>query len=137
MITLYPPKGKKAETLSIMDRVKTFEDACEFLGIDEVQIGIKGLDQHSKSILAYAKLAIINEALNEGWKPDWTNSNQKKYVPNFINEPNSVENFSRYEIGTGFSEVTSEGSRLAYKSAELSEYASTQFIKEYNEFLSV
>lgn len=136
MTTLYSPKGKKANPQSIMDRVKTFEDACEVLGLGEVEIGINGLDNHSKSIQAYAKLAIINQALNEDWKPDWTNDSQYKWFPYFNNASSSVGGFSCDDF-VGWLTCTWVCSRLCFKSKELAEYAGKQFISEYNEFLSL
>lgn len=54
---------------NIMERVKTFEDACEVLGNDNQAV----IDYYAvlaktetKDIVAYMKLRIIAEALNEG-----------------------------------------------------------------------
>src|SRR6185436_1679378 len=61
---------------SIMDRVKTFDDACTVLGMRQPEIIInetKGLDNDLTSMAAYARLIIITRALNEGWVPDWKN----------------------------------------------------------------
>ena len=136
MTTLYSPKGKKATHQSIMDRVKTFEDACEVLGLDEVKIDIVGIDNHSKSIQAYTKLAIINQALNEDWKPDWTDGNQYKWFPYFNNASSSVGGFS-YGGYDGWGTNTAVGSRLCFETKEKAKYAGTQFLAEYNEFLSL
>jgi hypothetical protein len=134
--TLYTPKGKQKTTQSIMERVKSFEDACEVLGIDDAEIEVKGIDNHFTSIQAYAKLAIINQALNGDWKPDWTDSKQYKYYPYFNNASSSVGGFS-YNDYDYWLTITFVGSRLCYQSAELAKYAGTQFLAEYNEFLSL
>jgi hypothetical protein len=139
--TLYTPKGKRQTTQSIMERVKTFEDACEITGKNILEIEINGLDKHSDSIIGYAKLTIINEALNmqeDGtvWKPDWTDSKQYKYYPYFNNASSSVGGFSYDDYG-GWHTGTGVGSRLCYSSSELAKYAGTQFLAEYNEFLSL
>lgn len=134
--TLYTPKGKSSTTQSIIDRVKTFEDACEVLGINNAEIEVKGIDNHFTSIQAYAKLAIINQALNEDWKPDWTNDSQYKWFPYVNNASSSVGGFS-FRAYVTWSTKTGVGSRLCFKSKELAEYAGTQFIAEYNEFLSL
>lgn len=95
------PTGKKAEwvddTLKLVDceqeeqkdnrpiteRVKTFEDACQILGIDAEAIqeqwenaGLTMIDE-----IAYQKLRIITAALNEGWEPDFTNPDEYRYYP--------------------------------------------------------
>lgn len=72
---------------TIYERVRTFEDACEELGIDHElvreymllsSIGV------SKNILAMAKLKIITKALNEGWpdNADEVEWRDWKYFPN-------------------------------------------------------
>ncbi len=132
MTTLYSPKGKKATPQSIMDRVKTFEDACEVLELDDVQIGVKGLYEDTKSIEAYAKLTIIARALNEGWKPDWSNHNQYKYVAWFTHK--SGLGLSCRDYVSWFSH-THVGSRLCFKSRELAEYAGKQFEDIYRDYL--
>lgn len=134
MTTLYSPKGKKANTQSITERVKTFEDACEVLGLDDVQIGVKGLDEDTKSIEAYAKLTIIARALNEGWKPDWSNTNESKYVPWFKHK--SGLGLS-YFVCVLWSSHTNVGSRLCFKSRELAEYAGKQFEDIYRDYLTL
>lgn len=71
--------GKAALTQKITDHVKTFEDACSRLGLNSGMF----LPGDSKDEIAYKKLKVIAKALNEGWQPDWTNSNQYKYYPWF------------------------------------------------------
>jgi len=122
----------------ITDRIKTFDDACRELGLDpsgKVTIDASSeLEGDLKSIAAYARLTIIARALNEGWKPDWTNDNERKWWPYF-----------EYKSGFGFSGTicdgwrtnTSVGSRLCYKSEALAEYAAKQFADIYNDFLTL
>lgn len=96
-ITIAVPDGKKAEWVNgvltlideevndnrpVMERIKTFEDACRELGKRaESNEGIALLlaDYESnacniktKGTLAYMKLCIIAAALNEGWEPQFT-----------------------------------------------------------------
>lgn len=134
MNTLYEAKTAQ-NNKPIMERVKTFEDACEVSGIDKLQIGIVGLDDDSKSIEAYAKLTIIAKALNQGWKPNWNDSNELKYYP-WFSWSSSVGGFAYFDYDR-WSTITSVSSRLCFKSSELAEYAGKQFKKEYNEFLTL
>lgn len=134
MNTLYGAKAKKTSAQSIKERVKTFEDACEVLGLENVQVGQVGLDKHSKSIEAYAKLSIISEALNEGWKPDWSNSNEYKYVAWF--EHKSGLGLSCLGCDDWSSNAT-VGSRLCFKSSELAIYAGKQFEDIYRDYLTL
>lgn len=65
---------------NITDRVKSFEDACQVLGISTNVPEVKGLPRkHQKAIIANYKLIVIAEALNEGWKPNWQDSDEYKY----------------------------------------------------------
>lgn len=69
---------------NITDRVKSFEDACQVLGISTNVPEVKGLPRkHQKAIIANYKLIVIAEALNEGWKPNWQDSDEYKYYPWF------------------------------------------------------
>lgn len=134
MNTLYTPKGKKQTTQSITERVKTFEDACEILGLDDVQIGVKGLDEDTKSIEAYAKLTIIARALNEGWKPDWSDHSQYKYVAWFTHKSGLGLSYHDCDF---WGSCTGVGSRLCFKSRELAEYAGKQFEDIYRDYLTL
>lgn len=128
----------KKKAASIMERIKTYEDACDELGVEPIeyiQVYRGGLTERDiKAQLAFAQIIIIARALNEGWEPDWANSNQYKYYP-----------WLEYKAGFGFSDSdfgdsytgTGVGSRLCLKSRELAEYAGKQFNKEYNEFFTL
>lgn len=103
-ITIAVPDGKKAEWVNgvltlideevndnrpVMERIKTFEDACRELGKRaESNEGIALLlaDYESnacnikaKGTLAYMKLCIIAAALNEGWEPQFTEDEYRWY----------------------------------------------------------
>ena len=75
----------------IMERVKTFEDACRELGEDHPFVrayngyasNIHEDNKNDADILAYLKLRIICTALNEGWEPQFT-KDEWRYYPWFI-----------------------------------------------------
>lgn len=68
--TVKPERSK-----DVRDRIKSYEDACEELGMPVVtDWGDMKIDE-----IAYAKLKTIVWALNEGWVPDWEDSDQYKY----------------------------------------------------------
>ena len=59
---------------NIMERVKTFEDACEVLGEEHQYVKayracMRIYYAECKDVTAYLKLRIICAALNEGWQP--------------------------------------------------------------------
>jgi len=122
---------------SIMDRVKTFEDACGVLDItpaNQVSVTIDGaMNQDAKSIQAYCKLIIIARALNEGWKPNWDNGNEKKYWP-WFNMSSSGLSCSGHGCDFSYSSV---GSRLCFKNRELAEYAAKQFQDIYRDYFLI
>lgn len=75
----------KKDNRPITERVKTFEDACKELGEDHKLVqqfkAIKTAIAEDKEATAYFKLCIITAALNEGWKPDFTNDEEYRYYP--------------------------------------------------------
>jgi hypothetical protein len=66
-------------------KIKTFIQACKKLGLDASKLpDVSCLpDIHQKAIIAHYKLIIIAQALNDGWQPNWNDSNQGKYYPWF------------------------------------------------------
>ena len=161
--------GDIFKQLNVQIRIKTFKDA-----LDELHSRSDNGDNHAKilideynyiacntvsvscDLLAYCKLRIITEALNEGWKPKF-NQGEKRFYPNFRlqtkEELELQDNFSSRVVGRGgcnayayfglvyayalnassFSS-TSFGSRLAFKDQKLAEYAGNQFIELYAEY---
>ena len=120
----------------ITDRIKTFQDACEALGINPESAlpdDDFGLREDNKAVIAFAKLSIIRRALNEGWTPNWENSSEMKYYPWFKFHPGSGVAFHACGAGT----TSLVGSRLCFKSRELAEYAGKQFEAIYRDFLTL
>ena len=76
---------QKKDERPITERVKTFEDACKELGEDHKLVQqfkeIQEAIAEYKEATAYFKLGIITAALNEGWKPDFTNNEEYRYYP--------------------------------------------------------
>lgn len=115
-------------------KIKTFEDACKALKIDpsKALLDVSGMPvHHQKAIIAHAKLVIIAEALNEGWKPDWKNSSEWKYYPWFRMSSGSGLAFGDYGNDCSHSRV---GSRLCFRSSELAEYAGKRFKDLYEDY---
>lgn len=170
-IEIEVPNGKKPEWVNgvltlvdekpqnVMERVKTFKDACNELGIehdkwvqDKKDLGLEA------DVIAYLKLRIIAAALNEGWKPQFT-TDEYRYFPWFylytqseIDEMSEEEksrvvyrsSYSAYAYGgvayayTNFGSSnthTSIGSRLAFKTRELAEYAGRQFVEIWADYV--
>ena len=144
------------EALQVTDRVKTFEDACHESGIDPEQYMSKYEDEPA-DVIAYMKLRVICKALNEGWTPQFVKG-EWRFFPYF--RLYSSEEISRmseerksrvvfrssngahayggvsyayasYDSAYVFAAI---GSRLAFKTKELAEYAGKQFIDLWADF---
>lgn len=149
--------GKEVFTASIMDRVKTFEDACSILGDDHPYVCqynfiASELDSVSPDVEAYMKLRIITAALNEGWEPVfdgkqyhyevWLDVYTKKQWEQLSEETRKsgvlFGGLAHYGADAGFVYASSDlspsftsaylGSRLCYKNREIALYSGKQFI---------
>lgn len=123
---------------NIQDQVKSFEDACKVLGISTAlpEVGMLP-EKHQKAIVAHYKLITICEALNEGWKPNWNDWDEYKYIPwpevkASADKPSGF-GFSDSYCGSTYAH-TFVGSRLCFKSSELALYALEQFKELYIEY---
>jgi hypothetical protein len=115
--------------------IKSFEDACAKLGIDtQLQPILNALpEEFKKPIIAVYKLMIIFKAINDGWIPDWSDSNQYKYYPWFWVLSSGLGFRVSYYICTLAS--TCVGSRLCTDTSEKAMYIAEQFESEYKDFL--
>jgi len=126
--------GAECFSQKITDRIKTFEDGCEELGISNNACRPIFDEDEDPDEIAYKKLKVIVGALNEGWIPDWNDSNQKKWYPWF-----------NLSSGFGFSDsnyfytaaAAGVGSRLCFRDKLTSDYAGQQFIDLYEQFLTL
>lgn len=83
---------KQAEKRHIMERVKSFEDACRELGEDNALVlhyrkfikENEGKDISVTDIVAYMKLCIVCAALNEGWEPQFTEDERRWYPWHYL-----------------------------------------------------
>lgn len=129
-----------AEPKDITKRVKSYADACAVLGIEPmneevlVKLGFTGEE------IARRKVGTIAEALNEGWVPNWNDTNEYKYYPYFYIEPNahSGANAGLSYAATNLALTTTfaaVGSRLCFKTSALARYAGKTFTELYTQFL--
>lgn len=73
--------GKQVFLKSAIERIKSYEDACSDIDRQPLTIGDFDFlpEGDRKHAFASHQLTTINKALNEGWIPDWSNSNELKY----------------------------------------------------------
>lgn len=170
LLALLPElKETEAQTAAnrpITERVKTLEDACRELGEDHPFVlayqNTNLLDpevaEENRDILAYMKLRIIAAALNDGWKPQFT-EDEERWYPWFtlwteedMSEKSNEWKADRHLISTGdysgdwagfactFSYYAPSvsnatfGSRLCFKSEALATYCGKQFISLWADF---
>ncbi len=129
--------GNDVFSLKITDRIKTFEDVvkvCPPPANVQILLDYNGVYADMLAAQAFAKITLIAKVLNEGWQPDWSNTNQYKYYPFFKHQSGFGLSFDVY---VRWCSGTYCGSRLCFKSAELAEYAGKQFADIYNTFLSL
>ena len=119
----------------IKERIKTFEDVLKYHNITQESFDLE-CDALDPDEIAYKKIKLIAKALNEGWTPDWSNSNEYKYTPYFKMGSPSGGGFS-YDGYVHWFTYSHVGSRLCFKSSELAKYAGTQFEDIYKEFLTI
>ena len=149
---------------SVMERIKTFQDALNELGYDNDLV--KAYKEtmptctytDAKDILAYLKLRIIAAALNEGWEPKFT-KDEWRYYPYFsvltkeeyehlkdeakgrcVGRSNFNANADgglvyAYTVNGSANSSTNGGVRLAFCTKELAQYAGKQFLNIWADFI--
>ena len=173
------PDGKRAEwvngvltlvddtTKDITEHIKTFEDACTELGNEhpfvksyEKYVNIASdKEAEEADVIAYLKLRIIVAALNEGWKPKFTEDERRWYpwhylwIESELAEKSDDWKADRHLIMIGdqyqsdyaglayaYSDYSPSnadtfiGSRLCLKSEVLATYCGKQFISLWADF---
>lgn len=114
--------------------IKTFEDACKKLGLDPAALpDVSNIPEDlRKPIIANYKLTIIYRAINNGWRPDWSNWDQYKYFP-WYRVLSSGFGFS--SASYGYDDTDSNvGSRLCTDTSEKALYIANQFEDLYKDY---
>ena len=115
------------------DEIKTIEDAAEATNHTVAYLKIRESSE-TQDEWAYRMLKMVIAAINQGWTPDWSNSDQYKWWPYF--KLSSGFGFSYSDFGCDFT-FTAVGSRLCFESEEKCKYAATQFFELYEQFLTI
>lgn len=124
--------------MEITEKIKSFEDACEHLGIEPKLPEVEGLfPAHQKGIVAFYKLSVIISALNEGWQPNWADYSERKWFNWFYidTDSNSAGFVTSSSNRSPSHTLTYFGSRLCFKSQELAGYTAERFLDLYNDYL--
>ena len=151
----------------VTERIKTFEDACNELGEENVlvqayrtaEFNTSGNQNDVSDVVAYLKLRVIAEALNEGWEPQFTTNEYRHYPWFYIYTQEEIDNMDEEKkkslglfggsshggsnCGLAFAYSNSAWSasysalsaRLAVKSEALAKYFGQQFIEIWADYL--
>ena len=115
-------------------KIKSYEAACKALGLkpisDEVFNAFQKEDR--KTMAAYHKLAVITRAINEGWQPDWSNHEERKYEP--YTYTNSAGLASAATSHAPSYALASVGSRLCFRDYERATFAVATFGELYKDY---
>lgn len=149
--------GKEFYKIDIKERVKCFEGAITALGMENQAVK----DYYSiarktsaKDIVAFTKLRVIAEALNEGWKPNsdiWTGNYYTSFILYTKEEYEELEDkkklecieicrsnkeciYAEAESKLAVSYVDNDN-KIAFKSRELAEYCGRQFFDIWKDYL--
>lgn len=122
-----------------MPEIKSFEEACQYKGLDPQKVlpDVSGFPkEHQQAIVSHAMLIIIVAALNENWKPDWNDMNEEKWYPWFDMEK-TESNPSGFGLCVAHfvHTFTFVGSRLCFRTRALAQYVGTQFSELYKSYM--
>ena len=155
----------------VTERIKTFEDACNELGEENVlvqayrtvEFNTSGNQSDVSDVVAYLKLRVIAEALNEGWKPQFTHD-ETRYYPWFYfctqEEIDKMDEEKKKKLwlfgGDSYSgsncglacagsynawsnsySASGISARLAVKSEALAKYFGQQFIDIWSDYITL
>lgn len=156
---------KPKKPANVMERVRTFADACAELGSDnslvEAYNNFMDLcddEEANSDVIAYLQLRIIVAALNEGWQPKFVPGEYRYYPWYYLYTKEEIEDMDDDDkqrvvgrannnavaygglvfanAGSASSHSYSAfGARLAYCSEALAEYAAKQFAAIYAKFI--
>jgi len=108
----------------IRDLIKTVDDAYEATKRPVLDFSFLPDDIRDYFKAQYDAITIA-EALNEGWRPNWDNSNEPKWRPWFVMGPSAFSFYDSCYVRSYA--LAGGGSRLHFRSEELATYAAEQF----------
>lgn len=149
--------GKEFYKIDIKERVKCFEGAITAVGMDNQAVKdyyAIARKTSTKDIIAFAKLRVIAEALNEAWKPNTDVWNDNYYVSFILYTKEEYEELEekkkkecieicRSENERIYAEAVSKlavsyvdsDNKISFKSRELARYCGRQFFDIWKDYL--
>lgn len=142
-VTVFDFTTEEQEYTDIIERVKSYADACDVLSVPQLDEKAMLSAGFRPDEIARRKLETITAALNEGWKPDWNDTNECKYYPWFYITPGKGKdpdgNPDGAYAGLSFAGTLSAasvtradiGSRLCFQDRRTAFYAGNTFTDLY------
>lgn len=90
-VSVFNFRIEEREYEDITNRVKSYADACKVLGIEPMDEDSMKAQGFRPDEIARRQLETITEALNEGWKPNWADTDEYKFYPWFYIEVSEVQ----------------------------------------------
>ena len=143
-VTVFDFTTEEQEYTDIIERVKSYADACDVLSVPQLDEKAMLSAGFRPDEIARRKLETITAALNEGWKPDWNDTNECKYYPWFYitpgkgkdpdgNASNGASAGLSYAVTNGAASAANAriGSRLCFHDRRTALYAGNTFTDLY------
>ena len=122
--------------MCVMEEISTYKPVLDSYEAAKTYLG-EDAKNHQKALLALEKLIVIAEAWNkqDGFVPDFDNTNQYKYYPWFKYNDKAAGFVCANAYYTATYTAAHVGSRLCFKSEERAIQFGKQFIDLWNDFL--
>ncbi len=115
--------------------LKTFDDCCRICGTTEVDFEKKWAEiPVDFQTIAFERLKIINQAINQKWIPDYFKTDQYKWAPWFVVSSSGFD-FTLSDFSCDDA-CTYVGFRLCFESEEQSDHAGRNFTRYFQEFIT-
>ena len=145
-VSVFNFRIEEREYEDITNRVKSYADACKVLGIEPMDEDSMKAQGFRPDEIARRQLETITEALNEGWKPNWADTDEYKYYPYFyieVSEVQTEDDTNGASAGLSFAAANTAatsayanfGSRLCFHDRETARYAGRTFTNLYAQIL--
>ena len=145
-VSVFNFRIEEREYEDITNRVKSYADACKVLCIEPMDEDSMKAQGFRPDEIARRQLETITEALNEGWKPNWADTDEYKFYPWFYIEVSEVQTEGAiHGAAAGLSDANTDsaatstyatvGSRLCFHDRETARYAGRTFTDLYAQIL--
>jgi hypothetical protein len=113
-----------------------FQEACEGLGISMTLPEVALLpERNQKAIIAFYKLSVIAQWMNQGWVPDWNDHLQWKYYP-WFDMTSAGLGCSNAHYAASYASA-GIGSRLCFRTSELAVSAGNDLLPLYEDVILI